>query len=56
MDFLAADAEQCDAQRDESHQQENPVVRIKRRLLPGGRDIGELVCVGEACDQHADAK
>ena len=26
MDFLPADAEQCDAQRDESHQKENPVV------------------------------
>lgn len=30
MDFLAADAKQCDAQRDESHQEEDPVMRIKR--------------------------
>ena len=28
--FLAADAEQGDAKRDESEQEENPVVRIKR--------------------------
>ena len=56
MDFLATDAEQCDAQCDESHQEEDPVVRIKRRLLPGRCDIGKLACVGEACDEHAEAK